>query len=82
MSVEGYAQGLVYFEAWYYVPGGYSFDICCKYVDLRAIYGHFLGSTRSGGDHISALSFICFIKYFILSAFYLYFKDFARLVHD
>ena len=45
MSVEGYAQGLVYFEAWYYVPSGYSFDISGEYIDFRAIYGHFLGST-------------------------------------
>ena len=42
MSVEGYTHGLVYFEAWYYVPGGYGFYICGEYVDLCAIYGHFL----------------------------------------
>ena len=54
MSVEGDTDILIYFEAWYDVPGGNGFDKGGEYIDLRAIDGMFFGSTRGGSDHISA----------------------------
>ena len=53
MSVEGYAHTLVYFEAWYYVPSGYGFDICGEYIDLRAVECFLYFSSCSGGDHVA-----------------------------
>ena len=54
MSVEGDTDILIYFEAWYYVPGGYCFDICGENIDLCAIECFFLGGACCGGDHIAA----------------------------
>ena len=54
MSVEGYAHTLVYFEAWYYVPSGYCFDICGEYIDLGTVECTLLIATRGGTYHIAS----------------------------
>ena len=54
MWVQGDAQGGVYGENGYDVPGFYFLHIGGEYIDLSGVYGLFLGGTCGGGNHIAS----------------------------